>query len=500
MRRNDLDLSKPTRQPISSIVVIFYKSFESIIRQFWPFLLYFLITGGSNNNWFLIVGSIGIAGLSFFFGILRYYHFEYFITKDKLNIHKGLFTRSKTNIPFERIQTIRLEQNFLHRMLDLHSVKIDTAGSSDAEITIPALDRETAEYLKAFILTKVRRTAERQVHDGEFESTVNNEQVVFNLQIPDLIKIGLTTNHLRVILIIFSVLWGLSWQLGEIDDTFSPENSYQYIMKFSRTANWYSWLLIGIPTLLLASVVVSIGMSILKFYDLTVFRSWKGFRIRSGLINKNEYSAPFQKIQIFFWSINPLRNLFGLYSIRLQQASSSEVSAKKSILVPGANEQKVNLFLDDLFPDDPGECYDGLKVSRKMVFRFTLYIGVIPSLLFVNFAYWFSWNFLVLIPVWITLIYFLMDNYQKRWRIHLYDDFIQLDRGIWDYKRERIYLYKVQGIQLNQTPYQKRVRLASLQLFTAAGDVNIPYIPLEDARDLLNFVLFKVESSKKHWM
>jgi len=41
---------------------------------------------------------------------------------------------------------------------------------------------------------------------------------------------------------------------------------------------------------------------------------------------------------------------------------------------------------------------------------------------------------------------------------------------------------------------------ADIHFSSAGGTVSIPYIPYKKALQMKNFVLYKVETSKKHWM
>jgi putative membrane protein len=60
--------------------------------------------------------------------------------------------------------------------------------------------------------------------------------------------------------------------------------------------------------------------------------------------------------------------------------------------------------------------------------------------------------------------------------------------------------YKVQAVSIRQRFFLRRVGLAQLVLYTAAGAVSIPYIPLEKARAVQNFVLYKIETDSREWM
>lgn len=56
--------------------------------------------------------------------------FSYSISEQYVRINSGVFTKSKTTIPFSRIQNINLAQGVFDRIFKLHTVKIETAGKS----------------------------------------------------------------------------------------------------------------------------------------------------------------------------------------------------------------------------------------------------------------------------------------------------------------------------------------------------------------------------------
>ena len=60
--------------------------------------------------------------------------------------------------------------------------------------------------------------------------------------------------------------------------------------------------------------------------------------------------------------------------------------------------------------------------------------------------------------------------------------------------------YKIQYLQLNQSIYQRRKKLATVIIHTAAGQIKIPYIDLELAQKINNYAVFKVESSERSWI
>jgi putative membrane protein len=110
----------------------------------------------------LAVGALFVAlGTNFVKNFEKYYGFRLWKNKDHLRYERGLLNRQEGTIPLDKIQDLKLEENFLKRSLGFATLKIETAGYSGekaskkgAEAAIP-LDRrenvvEFAEELESF--------------------------------------------------------------------------------------------------------------------------------------------------------------------------------------------------------------------------------------------------------------------------------------------------------------------------------------------------------------
>jgi putative membrane protein len=60
--------------------------------------------------------------------------------------------------------------------------------------------------------------------------------------------------------------------------------------------------------------------------------------------------------------------------------------------------------------------------------------------------------------------------------------------------------FKTQSVDFKQSFFQKRRGLASLSVNNASGRIIIPYISEEMANQLMNYLLYHVETSNKKWM
>jgi uncharacterized membrane protein YdbT with pleckstrin-like domain len=100
-------------------------------------LIYFIIRIANGNlEAAYIVWMIGILALflmwiiSTLISFLWIKNLEYFVHEDRINIHKGMLTKSQQNIPFRAITDFVLVRTLYDRILGIGSVKIQTAGQS----------------------------------------------------------------------------------------------------------------------------------------------------------------------------------------------------------------------------------------------------------------------------------------------------------------------------------------------------------------------------------
>lgn len=79
--------------------------------------------------WTLVIDAIIIL-LTKPFSEMYYRNFSYEISDKFIIIRHGILTRTKSTIPFSRIQNIAIHRDIRDRILNIYTVKIETAGSS----------------------------------------------------------------------------------------------------------------------------------------------------------------------------------------------------------------------------------------------------------------------------------------------------------------------------------------------------------------------------------
>ena len=76
---------------------------------------------------------------------------------DDLIIKRGFLSKKVITIPLNKIQSVHIEQNLVHQLLDVAKLTIDTAGSEKSEAEIDAISIGKAESFKQFLLQSEKR-------------------------------------------------------------------------------------------------------------------------------------------------------------------------------------------------------------------------------------------------------------------------------------------------------------------------------------------------------
>ncbi len=93
----------------------------------------------------------------------RYRRWRYAIGEDALEIHRGVWTRTSSAVPFHRIQQIDVAQGPLQRRHGVVTLQLRTAAAA-SDGTVPHLDADDASVLRAGLLRVAARSAADDGH------------------------------------------------------------------------------------------------------------------------------------------------------------------------------------------------------------------------------------------------------------------------------------------------------------------------------------------------
>ena len=436
------DFTLPKRQSPIAIFLIVQNLIEQIIRQFWPILLVIILnnfdfqtkSNAANEDPYFTRILFFIGGLSAVGSIIAYFKFYYYIKDNEFIIEKGLLNKTKINLPFDRIQTINFEQNLIHRAFNVVSLEIDSAGSNQKEISLQAIRREDAEALRAFIMAE---KAKSKTDDIETPiSTIGAKQedadLLLQLSPTDLLKIGISQNHIRGLGIIMGFGFWIFQTLEDFFPDYQPgDHPIDYFVEdlgFGAAFYFSTYLIIA---LIVFSILISLVLTIFQYFGLTFSRSKMGFKVISGLFTKREASANFNKIQLIRWQDSILKRLFGIFQLGLFQASSTTVNTRQAISVPGCYIHQINTVRTTYFPAEKQLNYRMHGISPLVIGRRVMYLGGIPMAILGLNAYFNQSIFLGIVAlIWPIFIYFTSKIYHKNWRFHLNEEGILTEHGI----------------------------------------------------------------------
>ncbi len=496
---------EPTRQDISAIFIRIIDFVKGLFVQFFPILIVFLLVGRGTIELVFLVFALATGFISIVLSTLHYFMFHFHIKKDALVITRGLLNRTHTSVPFDRVQVVNFEASLVHRMLNVVKIVVETAGSKSSESEIYALKKDDANALRNYLLEKRKeKVADVKTETTEWVADLDSgggesRTPLFTLSLKDLIKIGITNNHLKsasvMIAVGFAYLSQYWWILDDIDDV-----PYLGMLSGLFDSIVPSVIILGIVTLLVLAVILSVANSLIRYYNLKVNEISGGLKVSSGLFNKREYSARNNKLQIFSWNTNPLRRLVGLFSATMSQASSDDDLGSQSIVVPGCNVDQLNALREQFFPAAILDSNLLFKPDKRMILRYLIFFGILPlSIVFVAifliFNFFLYWVFLLLLPILVVIVV-----YRNKFELRLNENVLYIKHGVIEDTWKLIHLYKVQSISLHQTPYMQHRDLVNIHIHTAAGSLTVPYISLESSWKIRDFVIYRVERSKKSWI
>ena len=155
--------------------------------------------------------------------------------------------------------------------------------------------------------------------------------------------------------------------------------------------------------------------------------------------------------------------------------------------------------MDTFYPKALEGTYTHYRPNKLLRLQHTIYFGIIPSLLITGLG-WFGWLFSLGALLYLPLVLFFIKRYFYSVFMMVSSEMLVLKKGWVFPSRVAMPLYKLQNVKLTQSIFQKRRNLASLTFYTAAGAEGFKHLPFEEAVELYDFLLYKIEVENRGWM
>jgi putative membrane protein len=526
-----LDLSTPKRQSKKIIAFYLFKSIKGL-------LLYFVFAAIGTNSMgkygmFVTAFIAFIAIASLVSPVLKYLYFTFHIEGDELIIQKGLLQKERKSIPLERIQSININQNVVQRILGIVSLEVDTAGSKGKELEIPGLEKAFASEFKELLQERKEEiNVEEEVIENAQKDLVDSnndrhkgasleakekipaiplhksrttardltETTILQLGILDILKVGITQNHLKSGGLAIGLAFGSWFQVNELLEEYLGDWLKQFSMENVISSTSAGLVFIAVVLFLFFSVVISVALAINKYWDFSIVKKGTDLEVKMGLFNKREIKIPLSKVQILEFHSNPLRKLLGFQTAQIFQAQSTD-NKQGSVSVPACKEVH-RMILQNLIFKQPVEATEQeLKCNPYSHAKLRFYILSVFFLPLVGAAFYVEeYAGIVLLVLLYCFSIFMAFMYGKNSKVIIDDDFVVFKKG-WLFPQTVISpIFKTQAVEKWRSIFLKHRKEAHLKLHTAAGTRGLRYLQEDQLNQLITSVNNEVICSEEKWM
>ncbi|MHA6253016.1 PH domain-containing protein [Oceanobacillus sp. CAU 1775] len=432
--------------PATIILNVFRFLKDSLFLLVIAFVTFELLT-------FVIVGSLYIL-LMVVIGAISWYRYSYWVDEDALHMEYGVFRRTKRTISKNRIQSIDLTQNIIHRLFKLTKVQIETASTGlKAEAALAAVTYAKGIELREQL--KYRKTVEEDETEAEEENEEVKKQISFN----HLLLAGVTSGGVGIILSFLLV--GLS----ELEE-FIPESIYDVTFEWFLSTSIITALLL-ILVILVFVWMLSVGWTLIRYGNFTISRVDDELLVTRGLLERKQLTIPMHRIQAIGIEENILRQPFSYVSIVAEIAggSTDKQTDASVILFPIMEKNKVQEFLNEFVPSFSWDIEESnwKKPPKKALKFYILRSGFLFLVLSIALFYF--------LPAfsWAGLLIFALALY-RGWMSYQDAGFdVAENRLLLRYrvlKRVTVLLYpkRIQAFEQAQHRLQRRDKLSTMRI------------------------------------
>lgn len=501
-------LAAPTRQSPIAVVFIAWRFIRNLGAVNLGVAILFLVSGRLSGA--LLGFGVVAATVLLVSTLLAWWRFVFTVDGAELLVAKGVVAQERLTIPLDRIQSVSIDQRFLHRLVGLVAVSVDTAGSSAAELEIQAVDRRRAEALQ--------RLAAGQHPDGELERSddladaaggpaagpatgtgpgraVGREDHLVARTPIELVKVGVSRWPWAGLV----ALAPLAAFAGDYADRLIEPIEERVIednlpTEFG-TGAVAALVAIVVGLIVLGAVlgtVLQMVRTLVTDWNLHLTRTATGFRRTAGLLSRTSKASTLTRIQAIQTDETPIERWFGMRRVTLPTIGEGDLS------IPGASPVELARIRGEVFDQTPPPTLDRM-ISPAYVFlavRNQLLLAVpVTALLAITFG---RWALVVLLIV--PLRWWTAGRRRRLWRWGISAHRVAERYEVVNRHTAEIELVKTQTVQVGQSFFERRRGLATVRITNAEGFLEVPLIPLAEAEAVRDRVLHRVESDRRAWM
>lgn len=429
---------------------------------------------GGDFRGVLLWGFVLLAVPSIVIAAAQWLAFRFRLQGDELIMDSGVLARRRRVIPIDRVQNVDLAQSALERLAGVAELRIETAsGGQDTEASLAVLSVAAAREVQADLLARRATARAARTADPSEAMAEPAGQRLLRLSPFDLALAGATSNEAGLIAAGLATLLEVVGRFGALEGLAAwVEEAAGRGAPFDLVGAAAAIALLVLAFLILGWLV-SIVVTVVHFHGFTLTRIGDDLRREYGLLSRHQTTVPIQRVQALRIEETLPRRALGLVALKIETAGASPQERRRigegaEAYVPLARRRDMGPLLRAVFEDAR---FDGIALhpvappSRRREFvRFALFVAAPTTGAIV---YGTPRPFLLLIlllPAWVLA----GARYRARgWARAAGYAFARngvLTRMTWVVPER-----KIQTLHLTETPFQRRLGLATLVIDTAAG-------------------------------
>ncbi|MFT7561866.1 MAG: putative membrane protein [Flavobacteriales bacterium] len=433
--------------------------------------------------------------------ILNYWFFTFQYDEKGVRLKTGFFHKKRLSLQFDRVQEINLNQAIYYRPFSLWSASLDTAGSKDKEIVLPAINQICAEELKALHLSHKRDVTETEKEKVQAEDT--RSDYYLKIDIANLIRYGLMNNSMIYLMIIVSPILGQSQAFSEVLIQKIKSISFlSHAIELSAAYGVWATLSLFTVVFILSIIflyILSIALAIIRYWNYTLDISDDHVQFHAGLLNRIRRGFKSHKLQSIEVKQGLIARLLQRYTIKITQANDSRPGTQgtsSAFIIPVCDRQQRDELLT-IFKVESGD-WQRVKMQKAL---WTILLWATPLSIAVVIASYFLpmiSRYYVIIPI----LFVAITNYLywKKRGYYFGKNWSAFRSGLLSTKIVYVPHVKLQKIQINRGPILDFHNAASIQVWNGSGIQSLSFVDYNALNTERNKLLDHVGRHQGKWM
>lgn len=463
---------------------------------------------GDNRWWILGLIASGALITLIVSGVLSYLSFKFRMEGQSFLIKRGVLNKKRLTLSFDRIQNVAIKEPIYFRPFGLVALGLESAGSSDEEISLAGIPRTLAEQIRTTVLQKPAAPAKAKVTTtetgAEAHPSQETEELLLAQPISELVRYGLSNNNIWVIA---GLATGAFFQQAEAWEGAVEDFVRSSVIPVVGDSPVILGSLLGgvvLFVILFLMTLSVLGAIIIHFNFRLTFADGRYHRTK-GLFERQETSVPESKIQSLQINQPWPALLLKRWHITIKQVGFGKTehepgSQRPSFIIPSVTPKFFRPFAERLLgPIDWGTQLS--RVSKRYVWTSFLYWFLPPMVIASLIIGYFTGTKGFVFPFVFSLVILpTLILRHRRFGYWTNGKTALVRSGLIGNQTSAFAFRKVQTVILKQSPSQRRRDLATLTIQLAGQTLTIPFMPLEDAAYWRDQILYEAETSKQAWM